>query len=59
MRILRARGTGESKRCEKRSIVKVNAGKEENEYRGRVKGEIEQKETKKERDNEGKVLKYR
>ena len=41
------------------SIVKVNAGKEENEYRGRVKGEIEQKETKKERDNEGKVLKYR
>ena len=35
------------------SIVK------ENEYRGRVKGEIEQKETKKERDNEGKVLKYR
>ena len=29
------------------SIVKVNAGKEENEYRGRVKGEIEQKETKK------------
>ena len=41
------------------SIVKVNAGKEENEYRGRVKGEIEQKETTKERDNERKVLKYR
>ena len=41
-----------------RSIVKVNAGKEENVYRGRVKGETEKKGTQKELDNEGKVLKY-
>ena len=42
----------------KRSIVRVNAGKEENEFRARIKGENRGKRNKKGLDNERKVLKY-